>query len=59
VISPFAASHDLPILRFVATFRRTDRAGGFFLIGIRCSFWRLPSSRNPPIMLAGMCRAVS
>jgi hypothetical protein len=34
----FAAGHDLPTLRFAVVPRRTDAAGGFFLISIRCSF---------------------
>jgi transposase len=48
-----AAGHDLPTVRFAAVRRRTDGAGGFFLISIRCSFWRSPSSRKLPIIFVG------
>jgi hypothetical protein len=48
----FAAGHDLPTLRLIAVPRRTEGAGGFFLISIWCSFRRSPSSRNLPIMFA-------
>jgi hypothetical protein len=50
-------SRHLPLkggpLRLVTVRRRTDGAGGFFLMSIRCSFRRSPSSRNLPIMFAG------
>jgi hypothetical protein len=38
---------DLPTLRLVAIRRRTDGAGGFFLMSIRWSFSRSPSSKEP------------
>jgi len=41
-----AAGHDLPTLRLLAVRRRTDGAGRFFLISIRCSCRRSRSSRN-------------
>jgi hypothetical protein len=39
--------------------RRTDGAGGFFLMSVPCNFRRSPSSRNLPIMLAGICSALT
>jgi hypothetical protein len=54
-----AAGHDLPTLRFTAVRRRTDGAGGFFLMSIRRSFRRSLSSRNLPIMFAGIWPALS
>jgi hypothetical protein len=55
----FAGGHRCATLRLAAVRRRTDGAGGFFLISIRCSFRRSPSSRNLPIMFAGISPALS
>jgi hypothetical protein len=53
-----AAGHRFPTLRSIAVPRRTDGAGGFLLIRIRCKFRRSPSSRSLPIMFAGICAAL-
>jgi hypothetical protein len=52
-------SHRLPTLRFAVARRRTDGAGGFLLVSIRCSFRRSPASRSLPIMFAGIWPALS
>jgi hypothetical protein len=40
-------AHDLATLRVASVTHRTDGAGGFFLISIRCSFWRSPFVKKP------------